>query len=177
VPERLATPRPINATFFTICETLVLPCLGASRARADERLEVEAVIAPVLAGEGEGHDVEAADPVKASEVGWSDAPSDGDGRCRDEPVVRPDVQAGCGEVRPYASVHASGEQAEASGAPAAVCLPPALAGHDQSVLHRCDGQQSKIRMQETRVKISGRSISGRSKESRNGKVSRADKTA
>jgi len=39
------------------------------------------------------------------------------------------------------------------------------------------GQQSKIRMQESRVKISCRRLSDRGKESRNGKVSRADKTA
>jgi hypothetical protein len=41
----------------------------------------------------------------------------------------------------------------------------------------CDGEQSKIRMQESRVKISGRKVTDRGKESRNGEVSRADKTA
>jgi hypothetical protein len=39
------------------------------------------------------------------------------------------------------------------------------------------GQESKIRMRNPRVKISGRKTSDSSKESRNGKVSGEDRTA
>jgi hypothetical protein len=39
------------------------------------------------------------------------------------------------------------------------------------------GQESKIRMQEPRVKISGRKTTDRRNESRNGKVSGEDRTA
>jgi hypothetical protein len=45
------------------------------------------------------------------------------------------------------------------------------------MVHRCDGERSKIRMQEFRVKISGNKTSDSSMESRNGKVSRARKSA
>jgi hypothetical protein len=39
------------------------------------------------------------------------------------------------------------------------------------------GQESKIRMQDSKVKISRGKISNGSKDSRNGEVSRADRTA
>jgi hypothetical protein len=38
------------------------------------------------------------------------------------------------------------------------------------------GERSKIRMQDSRVKLSGRKISNSSKDSRNREVSRADRT-
>jgi hypothetical protein len=44
-------------------------------------------------------------------------------------------------------------------------------------VHWCDGQASKIRMQESRVKNSGRKTSNSSKGSRNGKVSRVNRAA
>jgi hypothetical protein len=44
-------------------------------------------------------------------------------------------------------------------------------------VHWCDGEQSKIRMQESRVKISAKKIEKRGEESRNDEVSRAEKTA
>jgi hypothetical protein len=63
-------------------------------------------------GEGDGKDIEARDAVEVPEVGCPDAPSGRDrGRC-DEPVVRPDVLAGGGELGPDAGVRAGGEEAE-----------------------------------------------------------------
>jgi hypothetical protein len=71
-----------------------------------------AVTAQALAGKGDGHNVEASDAVKMPEIGCPNAPSGSNGRRGDEPVVRPDVLAGCDQVRPEAGVHASGEEAE-----------------------------------------------------------------
>jgi hypothetical protein len=47
----------------------------------------------------------------------------------------------------------------------------------RSLVAWCDGKQSKIRMQESRVKISAKKIENRGEESRNDEVSRAEKTA
>jgi len=43
------------------------------------------------------------------------------------------------------------------------------------MMHWCDGEQSKIRMQDPRVKISKTKVRESGVESGNGKVSRADK--
>lgn len=64
-----------------------------------------------LAGEGNGQDVEADDPVKVPEIGCSGAPSGRYGGRRDEPVGRSDVVAGGGESGPDAGVRTSGEKA------------------------------------------------------------------
>jgi hypothetical protein len=66
----------------------------------------------LLAGEGNAQDVEADDTVKVPQIGCSDAPSSGYGCRRDEPVVRPDVLAGCGELGPDPGVCTGGEKAE-----------------------------------------------------------------
>jgi hypothetical protein len=50
-----------------------------------------------------------------------------------------------------------------------------LTDRARSLVHWCDGEQSKIRMQETEGKISRRKIGDSGKEGRNGTVSRADK--
>jgi hypothetical protein len=67
---------------------------------------------PTLASEGNGQDVKADDSVKVPEIGGSDAPTDSYGGRRDEPIVRPGILTGGGELGPDAGVRTSGEEAE-----------------------------------------------------------------
>ena len=86
--------------------------IGLEREGAGGRLLMRCRKASPLAGEGDGHDVKADDTVKVPEIGCSDAPPGGYGGRRDEPVVCPDILAGCGEFGPDAGVRTSGEEAE-----------------------------------------------------------------
>jgi hypothetical protein len=65
-----------------------------------------------LASEGNGQRVEASDVVKVPDVGCSNAPSGGYGGCSDEPVVRPYILSGNGELGPDAGMHTRGKQTE-----------------------------------------------------------------
>jgi hypothetical protein len=80
-------------------------------AEEDERFGA-AVIAVLLAGEGDAEDVKPGDTVKVTAISCPDAPSGRNGGRSDDPVVRPDVLRGSGEVGPDAGVRSSGQEVE-----------------------------------------------------------------
>lgn len=103
-------PSPASRTLANVHTDCSIPAGNHDRRTA--RRSSAAASAPLSPGEGHAHDVQAGDTVKVPEVGCPDTPSGSYGGRRDEPVMRPHILAGCGELGPDAGVRASSEQPE-----------------------------------------------------------------